>query len=50
MYGATWKDEGLNRIIAKIARAVGTVYFEARVLLRFAGEQCGVLKRKRRAE
>lgn len=47
IYGATWKDEGLNRVIAQIARAVGVVYFEARVLLRFAAEKCGQLKRKR---
>ena len=49
MYGATWKDEGLNRVIAQIARGVGAVHFEARVLLRFMAEKCGQLKRKAHA-
>ena len=46
MYGATWKDEGLNRVIAQIAKGVGHVHFESRVLLRFMAERCGLLKRK----
>lgn len=46
MYGATWKDEALNKTIRDIAKNAGSVHFDARLLLRFKCDRCGVLDRK----
>ena len=49
-YFSTWKDEALNKVIATIAKGVGTVHFEARVLLRFREEMAGRLPKAKRAK
>ena len=48
MFGATWKDEALNRVIRGIAAGVGSVNFEPRLLLRFRAEQCSLLPEAKR--
>lgn len=47
-FAATWKDEGLNKVIRDIAAKVGAVNFDARVLLRFRAERCGALPEARK--
>ena len=48
LFTATWKDEALKTVLAEIARSVSFAHFEARVLLRFRAERCGVLPAARK--